>query len=361
MSLHTRILLAASFVLFCLTTGTSYAVLTVYDGFDYAASADMNNLNGGTGWGTAAWTGTAGVRQIQSPGANYASLPTVGNKAFIQGSTTGVVRLVPSQLGSTDGTVWISFIGQRDPSVQVLDRFYSMTFYQSGTASANERFSIGEPSSNANNLWGVHFTSAATNRQEIAGDSIFTESLLLARVDYYGDTTVNDDIYLWGNYNIAAGEPAIATAPAKLVGGFNLAFDRIALRAGAASSGPPNAQGFFDELRVGTTFGDVTGNGIVCGPGDVNCDGTVDLANDFGAIRSNFRKSVTMRSQGDLNGDNLVNFVDFQQWKVAFLGSGSSLEGLDLSFSETPEPSVVGLCFVSAIACLGSPRRQRRA
>src|SRR3954471_18008418 len=107
MSLHTRILLAASFVLFCLTTGTSYAVLTVYDGFDYAANADMNNLNGGTGWGTAVWTGTTATRQIRSPGSNYASLPTVSNKAFIQGSTAGVTRLLPNPLGTTDNTtVW---------------------------------------------------------------------------------------------------------------------------------------------------------------------------------------------------------------------------------------------------------------
>jgi hypothetical protein len=361
MYLHTRsIRLAACLVLYSLASGTSYAVLTVYDGFDYAANADMNNLNGGTGWGTAVWTGTTATRQIRSPGSNYASLPTVGNKAFIQGSTAGVTRLLPNPLGTTDNTtVWISFIGQRDPTTQVLDRFYSVTFYQGGTASTNERFSIGEQSNNANDLWGVHFTNTAANRQEIAGDSIYTESFLLARVDYHGDTTVNDDVYLWGNYNIASGEPAIATAQAKLVGGFNLAFDRVALRAGAAAAPLPAAQGFFDELRIGTTFSDVTGNGIFCGSGDVNCDGTVDLAHDFEAIRSHFRKSVTLRSDGDLVSNGIVDFADFQQWKTAFLGSGGSLTGVDLNFSETPEPGAAGMLLVAALVF--APLRRRQA
>src|SRR4051794_28230879 len=138
-------LLAACFGMFLVMRSPSYAVLTVYDGFDYLADADMNNLNGGTGWGAAPWAGTAGTRKIAAPGSNYTSLPTAGNKAFIQGSTAGVVRQLPSLQGGADGAVWISFIGQRDPSVQVLDRFYSMTFYQGGTASTNERFSIGEP------------------------------------------------------------------------------------------------------------------------------------------------------------------------------------------------------------------------
>src|SRR4051812_48512726 len=359
MKLHSRAFrLPAYSVMFFMTAGTSRAVLTVYDGFDYAASADMNNLSGGTGWGTAAWTGTAGTRQIQSPGSNYASIPTVGNKAYLQALTAGIVRLLPGLQGGGDGTLWISFIAQRDPATQVdPDRFFSMSFYQGGTASTNERFSIGEPSSNNNNVWGMYFTSSVSNRQEIAGDSIYTQSFLLARIDYHGDTTVNDDIFLWGNYNIAAGEPAIATAPAKLVGGFNLAFDRIALRAGAASGGLPNAQGFFDELRIGTTFGDVTGNAIVCGPGDVNCDGTIDLQNDFEAIRSHFRKSVTLRSDGDLVTNGIVDFADFQQWKTAFIGSGGSLTGVDLNFSETPEPGTAGIFLVAALVFACSPLR----
>jgi hypothetical protein len=355
MKLHSRAFrLPAYSVMFFMTAGTSRAVLTVYDGFDYAASADMNNLSGGTGWGTAAWTGTAGTRQIQSPGSNYASIPTVGNKAYLQASTAGIVRLLPGLQGGGDGTLWISFIAQRDPATQVdPDRFFSMTFYQGGTASANERFSIGEPSSNNNNVWGMYFTSSVSNRQEIAGDSIYTQSFLLARIDYHGDTTVNDDIYLWGNYNISSGEPDKTNAPAKFIGtaptGYNLAFDRLALRAGAASGTLPNAQGFFDELRIGTTFADVTGNAIVCGLGDVNCDGHVDLANDFEAIRVNFRKTVTMRSQGDLTGDNVVNFNDFGQWKSAFVAVGGSLAGIDFLQESVPEPSSLVLLMPAMI------------
>jgi len=361
MSYRLRPLLSAlSFVALCTMGDTARAVLVVYDGFDYAANADMNGLNGGTGWGAATWTGTAGTRQIRTPGSNYTSLSTVGNKAFIQASTAGTFRMLPSLQGGTDGTtVWISFIGQRDPATQVLDRFYSLSMYQGGTASGNERFSIGEPSNNTNNLWGIHFTSTATGRQEIAGDSIFSESFLLARIDYHGDTTTNDDVYLWGNYNISLGEPAIGTAHASSIAGFNLAFDRVALRAGAASGGLPNAQGFFDELRIGTTFADVIGSGAVCGLGDVDCDGSVNLT-DFAPIQTNFRKTVATRAQGDLNGDNLVNFTDFRQWKTAYLGGGGSLEGLNFDFVNSPEPAGSALVLLGAFVLCCSPRWSAR-
>jgi hypothetical protein len=339
-------LLMTSLMAFCQLSGTSLAVLTVYEGFDYAANTDMNGLNGGTGWGAATWTGTAGVRQVRSPGANYPSLTTVGNKAFFQATTTGSTRMLPSEIGGTasNDTVWVSFLGQRDPAgPSDLGRFFSTTFYQGGTASGNERFSIGENSSNANDLWGVHFTSTATSRQEIAGDSIYTESFLLARVDYHA--SANDDIYLWGNYNISLGEPAIATAQAQSVGGFNLGFDRVSLRAGAASGGLASAQGFFDELRIGTAFADVTTNPTVCGPGDTDCNGVVDMF-DFEAIRSHFRKNVTLRSDGDLVTNGVVDFADFHQWKASFTAGGGSMEGISLSIADAPEPTMAGILVV---------------
>jgi len=52
---------------------TVHATEIVYEGFDYPASTDLNTLDGGAGW-TAAWSGAAGVRQVQEPGATKPDL-----------------------------------------------------------------------------------------------------------------------------------------------------------------------------------------------------------------------------------------------------------------------------------------------
>jgi HpiC1 cyclase len=88
----------------------------------------------------------------------------------------------------------------------------------------------------------------------------------------------------------------------------------------------------FDNVRVNT--------GNLCGPGDVNCDGIVDIATDFAAIRDHFRLSVAGRSMGDLSGDGVVNFTDFREWKSNYTGPGAaSFDGL----FAVPEPATASL------------------
>lgn len=96
-------------------------------------------------------------------------------------------------------------------------------------------------------------------------------------------------------------------------------------------------------------------------PGDTDGNGVVNEA-DLTPIRTNWRQTGKTRLEGNLSGDTagLVDFVDFRQWKTAFLGGGGSLEGLDLSFAVVPEPSAFLLAVFSAIA-FGSQRSRRRS
>jgi len=99
---------------------------------------------------------------------------------------------------------------------------------------------------------------------------------------------------------------------------------------------------------TGLALAPIPGGGFI--PGDVDGNGVVDLL-DFDPIRDNFRMQVTQRSEGDLTFDGVVDFVDFKQWKGAFLGGGGSLAGIDLSFiANVPEPTSLALAF---LACLG--------
>jgi hypothetical protein len=83
-------------------------------------------------------------------------------------------------------------------------------------------------------------------------------------------------------------------------------------------------------------------------PGDTDGDGVVELNDDLNPIRMHYLESVTMRSQGDLNGDEFVTFADFREWKTAFLMVGGSLADVDLNFlsESVPEPSSI------AMACI---------
>jgi PEP-CTERM motif len=95
-----------------------------------------------------------------------------------------------------------------------------------------------------------------------------------------------------------------------------------------------------------------------CDLGDVDCDGNVDLENDFAAIQAHFRRNVALRSDGDLTGDGLVSLPDFVEWKTAFLIGGGSLAGVNFSFLSVPEPSSVVLATLALLGLVG--RRKRR-
>ncbi len=355
-----NIVLAATVVVVSCAGGTCHAVLLGYDGFDYAVGSNIVGETGGIGWANA-WSGTApsatiGDRDVQSPGATYPPLQTAGNKAFISATNQTQRTLTAGVQGTDAGTVWLSFIGQRVGPNNI--RFFSLSLYQGTTDSANERFSIGEQSNNAADLWGAHFTSTAQGRVEVADASINTESFLLARVDY--QPGANDNLYLWVNTDLSLGEPATATAEASSVGLWNLAFDIVSIRAGTTNGGNHGAA-YFDELRIGTSFSDVTPGGLVCEPGDVNCDSIIDVENDFEAIRAHFRRSVTDREDGDLTGDLVVDFDDFIEWKSAFRGGGGSLEGVDINFLTAPEPGVMSLALMAAMAAsCGRNRKSTR-
>jgi len=102
----------------------------------------------------------------------------------------------------------------------------------------------------------------------------------------------------------------------------------------------------FDNVRVNT--------GTLCEPGDVNCDGSVDIVTDFAAIRDHFRLSVSGRSMGDLSGDGVVNFTDFREWKSNYTGSGIASFDAPLA---VPEPAAAHLLLLGVVGFYSGRRR----
>lgn len=86
-------------------------------------------------------------------------------------------------------------------------------------------------------------------------------------------------------------------------------------------------------------------------PGDVDLDTDVDLF-DLETIRTNFRQTVTGRTEGDLTNDGFVDFNDFVQWRNHY---PTPLVGAS---DAVPEPCGVALA-LAAVFTLGRIRVKR--
>jgi hypothetical protein len=86
-------------------------------------------------------------------------------------------------------------------------------------------------------------------------------------------------------------------------------------------------------------------------PGDVDDDGDVDAA-DFGIIRDHFKKPVTARDDGDLDGDGMVGFTDYLEWR-ALVAPGSAAASLSLA---VPEPTSLVMLALAASSLAAATR-----
>jgi hypothetical protein len=154
----------------------------------------------------------------------------------------------------------------------------------------------------------------------------------------------NDNYFFWINPLLKT-VPLDSSAAGNSIGLTDLSFDRVRTFAGNPSGGNPHAEWLIDEIRIGESYSDVVGvSAVPILPGDTDIDGIAgEFPDDFEPIRSNFRKAVTLRTQGDLVSNGMVDFDDYRQWKAAFLASGGSLAVVDLGFlnNDTEPPARV--------------------
>ena len=92
-------------------------------------------------------------------------------------------------------------------------------------------------------------------------------------------------------------------------------------------------------------------------PADLNLDGTVDLT-DYSILSDHMNQSVASYADGDMNGDEFVNYFDFHLWKSIY---HASTGGDGSSVSNVPEPSPLPLTLVSgtAMGLIGCRQRSR--
>jgi hypothetical protein len=240
-----------------------------------------------------------------------------------------------------------------------------------------EQFAIGNSSGAPTNDWAfigrgqlANIVPATTPPAPYGGAP---PAFYVLRIDHKGaanpaveSAADGDDIYFWVNPSLVT-EPDIATANGMRLGTEASTLDHAGLdylRPFVGNTGGGGAQPFgellMDELRIGTTYGDVTGIDPVL-PGDTNENGTPgEYPDDFAPIRDNFRKAVDDRMLGDLVDDGVVDFLDYRQWKTAFVAGGGSLAAIDWGSTQVPEPAAGLLAVVAWGAIVGRAKSRER-
>jgi hypothetical protein len=359
----------------CAFTVPAFSVLLVYEPFDYAAGSALLGKTGGIGfttpWESRTPAAIPGASTVQGGSLTYSTLPTSGNSVLMSGMN-GNEQIFRSHVNveGADGTqTWISFIGQRlgaaTTGTNPYPRGVNISFYNTEgfAVHGREQFAIGNSSGAATNDWAFIGHGQVANIVPSVTPAVpyggAPPAFFVLRIDHHGPPNVdgpgnNDDVYVFINPSLA-GEPSSASANAQRLGTESNTFDYSGLDylrpfIGNTSGASPYGELLWDELRIGTTWGDVIGgNSTPILPGDTDGDGIPgEFPDDFEPIRANFRKEVTTRNQGDLVPNGIVDFDDFRQWKTAHLAAGGSLAGIDL-FASIPEPAAL---FTAAIASL---------
>lgn len=119
-----------------------------------------------------------------------------------------------------------------------------------------------------------------------------------------------------------------------------------------ADGGQYSETGAFNARDVGLSL--VASAGIACAPGDVDCMNGVTIA-DLQIIANHFRQAAN-RENGDLSGNGIVDFDDFDEWKRHYSGPG--LAASDLEFLSVPEPAAVFL-ILNGLVCVALYRSRR--
>ena len=223
---------AASFLILGLAQ-TEGAIL-VLEQFNYTAGG-IAGLNGGTGF-TGAFTG---VGSVTAPGLQFPNLLTVVNKLTTASANGGAFRTI-NPIDTNSGTIWVSFLESTNGTVA---DYAGMSFYNGGT----EELFLGKPSSTTNYGFDVSGVAGGANNSA-AAPALATASFLLYRISF---SAAGETIDFFAN-NTPGTTPTTPTVTFSIPeGSFASTFNNLRFQSG-------NQAANFDEVRIGTTYADVS-------------------------------------------------------------------------------------------------------
>jgi hypothetical protein len=231
-------------------------------------------------------------------------------------------------------------------------------FAQNGAANDGTSNGVNarHPNQLAGRLWGLSRNRPGMNLQEFfegagtannnvpASGAIVSNLAVPIEIEIVLDTRNYNaweyNVFYNSTSPLPGGNPVVAVNTADLQNNIN--FVGFSNEVNTVTD-PPNVDKLIDSFRLEQ----------MCDPGDVDCNGTVNMV-DFNPIRDNAFDAVTSRGAGDLDGNGIVDFVDFREWKTAAgaLGSG-------VSFLGVPEPCSIVLSLFAGCGWALIARRVR--
>lgn len=231
-----------------LAMAAGQAVGQVYEPFDYPGVASLIGGHGGTGWSgpwQTAGYGDLGVGDKSSPYIiKHARIPDAGGRA--EGVEGGVQRSLASSFGTPGTTMW-GRCSMQQTGGTAANSWLGVKLQCSGPGS-DPFLWIGKPFNRTN--IGVEKGTSASVHETSSASLNFTK--IAWKVNFRAGP---DDVYVWIDAPVDA-EPDESTADLVLpaYGNFE-GMGKVLLEMGSTGS---DAHGWIDELRLGSSFAEVT-------------------------------------------------------------------------------------------------------
>ncbi|GAB4167706.1 MAG: hypothetical protein Fur0032_05820 [Terrimicrobiaceae bacterium] len=259
-------------VLLALPAGAS---LITYDGFDYAASTNLDGLNGGSGWQNGWQNQNSGFPTlsnitVQSPGLSSGSLVVSGNQTTANTFDSTGRRLDVSFGGAWDtagyvsdpflitqidqGNVWGSFLARRNSATASWDGGPAFSLHRNNTdwfKDSNTSLQVLWDSSAS--IWTANVNGGTS--QNLSATGLGDTALFVFKLEL--STSGTNNIYLWLNPSSLGGaDLATGTADASFTGlaSADARFKAFAFYGGGSVSNATT----LDEVRFGTDYASVT-------------------------------------------------------------------------------------------------------
>ncbi len=338
-------------IVFLLGLLRANAALLAYEGFDYPASSTIGLQTGGSLW-TNAWAGgatgnflgTNAAVSLAYTDANGQALVTsggsliVGNPSGPSATTATPNRTLNQSLSGGTGTsagsgrtVWLSFLYQRlnlAAGGAPYFRQANLGLFEGGS----ERLAVGGPNtsatvSNVFSVWGSGVTHSGAMPFQSPGNPLLVgaTSFILIKVVTDGSAAI-DPAYVWFNWTNLAVEPDIVTADI-VDNELNLSgVNTLRFQAGNQNASGTNAAFQVDELRVGTTFADVTpyAMGAAAPAIAVNPQDVTATASELASFTVNATGAAPLSYQWYFNTNTLLANATNSTFSINSVGPGDA-------------------------------------
>ena len=230
------LLILTTLCMLSLGTASSRASLIAYEGFDYTAAEDgLPGQNGGTGF-SGAWSASPN-NDIQSPGLTWGSLQVSGNYAFTDDNSFGPGSLRFLSTNQT-GVVWVGGIVQ---SGNQGNGFMGLNLLNLG---GNDQGAIALGQLYNGSKYAIYGESGVTQV------SSTVDSGTLAFVAIQADLSAGTGTFYINPTGLGSGSAPTGSDYSSAFTFNAFTMSGIGLRGNANSS--------FDEIRVGTTWADIS-------------------------------------------------------------------------------------------------------